>query len=52
MQEQTARLHQQYLEGQETAQKSIQSLLEQQQRLMSGQVRHQQYANRNNSKSN
>lgn len=36
MQEQTARLHQQYLEGQETAQKSIQSLLEQQQRLMSG----------------
>ena len=37
MQEQTARLHQQYLEGQETAQKSIQSLLEQQQRLMSGQ---------------
>ena len=38
MQEQTARLHQQYLEGQETAQKSIQSLLEQQQRLMSGQA--------------
>lgn len=37
MQEQTARLHQQYLAGQETAQKSIQSLLEQQQRLMSGQ---------------
>lgn len=37
MQEQTARLHQQYLGGQETAQKSIQSLLEQQQRLMSGQ---------------
>jgi malonyl CoA-acyl carrier protein transacylase len=37
MQEQTARLHQQYLEGQETAQKSIQSLLEQQQRLMTGQ---------------
>jgi len=37
MQEQTARLHQQYLEGQETAQQSIQSLLEQQQRLMSGQ---------------
>ncbi|MEM6998674.1 MAG: SDR family NAD(P)-dependent oxidoreductase [Pseudomonadota bacterium] len=37
MQEQTARLHQQYLEGQETAQKSIQSLLEQQQRLISGQ---------------
>ncbi len=37
MQEHTARLHQQYLEGQETAQKSIQSLLEQQQRLMSGQ---------------
>ncbi len=37
MQEQTAHLHQQYLEGQETAQKSIQSLLEQQQRLMSGQ---------------
>ena len=37
MQQQTARLHQQYLEGQETAQKSIQSLLEQQQRLMSGQ---------------
>ncbi len=36
MQQQTARLHQQYLEGQETAQKSIQSLLEQQQRLMSG----------------
>jgi malonyl CoA-acyl carrier protein transacylase len=36
MQEQTARLHQQYLEGQETAQKSIQSLLDQQQRLMSG----------------
>ena len=36
MQEQTARLHQQYLEGQETAQKTIQSLLEQQQRLMSG----------------
>ena len=36
MQEQTARLHQQYLEGQETAQQSIQSLLEQQQRLMSG----------------
>jgi acyl carrier protein len=36
MQEQTARLHQQYLEGQETAQESIQSLLEQQQRLMSG----------------
>lgn len=38
MQEQTARLHQQYLEGQETAQKSIQSLLEQQLRLMSGQA--------------
>lgn len=37
MQEQTARLHQQYLEGQETAQKSIQSLLEQQQRIMAGQ---------------
>ena len=37
MQEQTARLHQQYLQGQETAQQSIQSLLEQQQRLMSGQ---------------
>jgi acyl transferase domain-containing protein/acyl carrier protein/NAD(P)-dependent dehydrogenase (short-subunit alcohol dehydrogenase family) len=37
MQEQTARLHQQYLEGQETAQKSIQLLLEQQQRLISGQ---------------
>ncbi len=37
MQEQTARLHQQYLEGQETAQKSIQSLLDQQFRLMSGQ---------------
>ena len=35
MQEQTARLHQQYLEGQEIAQQSIQSLLEQQ-RLMSG----------------
>jgi malonyl CoA-acyl carrier protein transacylase len=37
MQEQTARLHQQYLEGQEAAQKSIQSLLDQQLRLMSGQ---------------
>ncbi|MCG8377998.1 MAG: SDR family NAD(P)-dependent oxidoreductase [Proteobacteria bacterium] len=37
MQEQTARLHQQYLQGQETAQQTIQRLLEQQQRLISGQ---------------
>ncbi|MEQ8290406.1 MAG: SDR family NAD(P)-dependent oxidoreductase [Gammaproteobacteria bacterium] len=36
MQEQTARLHQQYLEGQETAQKTIHSLLQQQQALLSG----------------
>jgi len=37
MQEQTVRLHQQYLEGQETAQKTIHALLQQQQALMSGQ---------------
>lgn len=38
MQEQTARLHQQYLQGQETAQHAIHQLLQQQQQLMSGQV--------------
>jgi acyl transferase domain-containing protein len=37
MQEQTANLHRQYLEGQETAQLAIARLLEQQQRLLSGQ---------------
>ncbi len=37
MQEQTAKLHQQYLEGQETAQQTIQTLLQQQQALLSGQ---------------
>ena len=36
MQEQTARLHQQYLEGQETAQQTIQLLLAQQQALLQG----------------
>ncbi|MEE9552064.1 MAG: acyltransferase domain-containing protein, partial [Gammaproteobacteria bacterium] len=34
MQEQTAKLHRQYLEGQETAQRTIQQLLEQQQRML------------------
>jgi malonyl CoA-acyl carrier protein transacylase len=34
MQEQTANLHRQYLEGQETAQRTIQQLLEQQQRML------------------
>jgi malonyl CoA-acyl carrier protein transacylase/acyl carrier protein/NAD(P)-dependent dehydrogenase (short-subunit alcohol dehydrogenase family) len=34
MQEQTANLHRQYLQGQETAQRTIQQLLEQQQRLL------------------
>ncbi len=38
MQEQTARLHQQYLEGQETAQKTIHALLQQQQALLTGQT--------------
>ena len=38
MQEQTARLHQQYLEGQETAQKTIHTLLQQQQALLTGQT--------------
>lgn len=38
MQEQTARLHQQYLQGQETAQQAIHQLLQQQQQLMSGQT--------------
>ncbi len=36
MQEQTANLHRQYLEGQETAQRTIAQLLEQQQRLLTG----------------
>jgi acyl transferase domain-containing protein len=34
MQEQTANLHRQFLEGQESAQRSIQALIEQQQRLL------------------
>ena len=34
MQEQTAALHQQFLQGQETAQRTLQSLVEQQQRLV------------------
>ncbi|MEM7027495.1 MAG: SDR family NAD(P)-dependent oxidoreductase, partial [Pseudomonadota bacterium] len=38
MQEQTARLHQQYLQGQETAQQTINSLLQQQQALLNGQA--------------
>ena len=37
MQEQTANLHRQYLKGQETAQRTIAQLLEQQQRLLTGQ---------------
>ncbi|MEE8339279.1 MAG: SDR family NAD(P)-dependent oxidoreductase, partial [Xanthomonadales bacterium] len=36
MQEQTANLHRQYLDGQETAQRTIAQLLEQQQRLLTG----------------
>ncbi len=36
MQEQTAKLHRQFLEGQETTQRNIQILLEQQQRLLQG----------------
>ena len=36
MQEQTAKLHQQYLEGQETAQRSIQQLIQQQQQILAG----------------
>ena len=36
MQEQTAKLHRQYLEGQEAAQQSIQLLIQQQQQLLSG----------------
>src|SRR5262249_26654223 len=34
MQEQTANLHRQFLEGQESAQRSVQALIEQQQRLL------------------